>query len=263
MDMDAATQDRIYCLWDELSDFDASQSELATTHLLETLCEMSGAWNATWGGAVRMDPVAAEGVADPLRGWRVGAMTSLRVVPPHPDDGHFREILKRWDRREIDPSFLLPLREVGRFRRYSFRRELPAEWFGSPFYQCFYESMGTRDAVFIAFPLNDDAESHFGFYGRQGFDDETIDLLAAALRGIKWFHRQLMLGHGLLAASAPLTPAERRVMHLLLTEASEKCIAEQIGIAASTVHQHVVSLFRKFGVRSRAGLTCLWLNRNA
>lgn len=69
-----------------------------------------------------------------------------------------------------------------------------------------------------------------------------------------------MLSHGLLMASSPLTPAEQKVLQLLLTKASEKHIAHQLGVATSTAHQHVVSIFRKFGVRSRAGLMSLWLN---
>nr|WP_246441691.1 helix-turn-helix transcriptional regulator [Xanthobacter tagetidis] len=67
------------------------------------------------------------------------------------------------------------------------------------------------------------------------------------------------MSNGLLAASAPLTPAERRVLHLLLTKASEKEIARQVEIATSTAHQHVTNVFRKFGVRSRAELMSLWL----
>jgi DNA-binding CsgD family transcriptional regulator len=109
--------------------------------------------------------------------------------------------------------------------------------------------------------MNDDCESHFGFYSRETFSAEGIALLAYALRGIRWFHRKLMLSYGLLIASAPLTPAERKVLQLLLTDSSEKHIAHQAGIAASTVHQHVVNIYRKFGVRSRAGLMSLWLSR--
>lgn len=64
-----------------------------------------------------------------------------------------------------------------------------------------------------------------------------------------------------MIATSPLTPTERKVLHLLLTEASEKGIANQLGLATSTTHQHVIAIFRKFGVRSRAGLMSLWLNR--
>jgi DNA-binding CsgD family transcriptional regulator len=144
---------------------------------------------------------------------------------------------------------------------YSLRRELPATWFDTPFYREHYGDHGIEDAAFVAFSVNQDCESHFGFYARQALTDDAIACLAYTLRGIKWFHRHLMLSHGLMIASAPLTPSERRVLALLLTEATEKQIAHQLELAVSTVHQHVVSLFRKFGVRSRAGLMSLWLNR--
>lgn len=251
------SRDRALQLWDELSDFEASQFGAATTHLMAVLCAQVGAWNATWAGAIRLEAAREN---DPLEGWRVGAVQALHPVAPHSDERHFREILKVWDRREIDPSFLLPLREVGRFRSYSFRRELPPEWFASPFYERHYGSIDTYDVLFVAFPLNDDCESHFGFYSRAAFTDAMIADLCYALRGIRWFHRHLMLGSGLMLASAPLTPAERRVLQLLLTQAPEKEIARRLDMAVSTAHRHVTTIFRKFGVRSRAGLMSLWLN---
>lgn len=263
---DLAAREAVHALWDELADFDASQSEQAVRHLMDSLGRLVDAWNTTWGGAICLAGDAGsdgDAAADPLRGWRVAVMKSLQALPPHDDEGPFKEILQRWDKREIDPSFLLPMRAVGSFRVYSFRRELPAAWFDSPFYQAFYAAVGTHDAVFVGIPLNQDAESHFGFYSRQTFTDSQIALLAYALRGVKWFNRQLMLSHGLLLASAPLTPAERKVLQLLLTEAPEKQIAQQLGLAVSTTHQYVINLFRKFGVRSRAGLMSLWLNRSA
>jgi len=190
-------------------------------------------------------------------------MHSLQSVAPRTGDERFRDILRLWDQREIDPSFLLPLNGVGKYRTYSFRRELPPEWFDRSFYKLHYGAVGTHDAVFVAFPLNQDAESHFGFYSRDTFTDDQIARLAYALRGIKWFHRHLMLSHGLLTASSQLTPAERKILQFLLTDATEKRIAQEVGMAVSTVHQYVVSIYRKFGVRSRAGLMSLWLNRTA
>lgn len=258
--MSPETQEKIYRIWDELSDFDASQSDQAVTYLLGSLCNLANAWNATWGGAVRMDD---GNVDDPLQGWRVSAMMQLHPVAPDPNEGSFKEILQLWDRREIDPSFLLPMRNVGTFRVYSFRRELLPEWFGSPFYQCHYGSVGTCDAVFIGLPLNQDAESHFGFYSRKTFTDEEIELLSCALRGIKWFHRQLMLSHGLLVSATMLTPAERTVLHLLLTGLAEKQIAAELGRSYHTVHECVTVIFRKFGVNNRAALMALWLGQQS
>lgn len=258
-DLDAALQDEIHRVWDELADLGADQSSQAVTRLMAFLCERAEALNATWAGATRVDGSCGD---DPLRGWRVGAVQALHAVAPHSDERHFKEILRVWDRREIDPSFFLPMRDVGAFRTYSFRRDLPAEWFETPFYERHYGSVGTFDAVFVAFPLNEDCESHFGFYSRKTFTDEEIALLAYALRGIKWFHRHLMLERGLLMAASPLAPAERRVLRLLLTSASEKRIAYQADMSPSTVHQYVVGIYRKFGVRSRAALMSLWLNRS-
>jgi len=247
--------DSLHRLWDALADFPVTDSEEATAFLMAALAERIGAWNATWAGAICLG--SRDG--DPLAGWRVGAVQALKPVGPLPEEGHFKEILRHWDRREIDPSFLLPMRAVGSFRSYSFRRELDAAWFETPFYHRYYGAAGTHDAAFVAFPLNDDSESHFGFYARRRFTDAEIGELEAALRGIKWFHRRLMLSRGLLVASAPLTPAERRVLAMLLTRASEKEIAHGLEMAASTAHQHVKSIFRKYGVTSRAGLMSLWL----
>ncbi len=256
--MNGRAQDAIHSLWDDLADFDVVDSDRAASHLMDVLCRIVGASNATWGGAIRVGDTS---VADPLQGWRVAAMKMLRPFETRADDGPFREILKQWDQRHVDPSFLLPLRDAGQFRTYAFQRDLPAAWFDSPFYRTHYGAVGVHDAAYVAFPLNRDAESHFGFYADRRLTEDDVALLAYAMRGIKWFHRQLMLNAGALVASAPLTPTERKVLHMLLTDATEKRIAEHLGVAASTVHQHVISIFRKFGVRSRAGLMSLWLSR--
>lgn len=58
---------------------------------------------------------------------------------------------------------------------------------------------------------------------------------------------------------ARLAPHESRVLQLLLTEAAEKQIAEQLGLATSTTHSYITNIYRKFGVRGRAGLMSLWL----
>jgi DNA-binding CsgD family transcriptional regulator len=116
----------------------------------------------------------------------------------------------------------------------------------------------------VVFPVNKDAESYFGIFRALDcppFTVEERDKLAYALRGIKWFHRQIMLSHGVLVAEAPLTPTERRVLHLLLTGLSEKLIAAEMDRSYHTVHQCITAIFRKFGVNNRAGLMSLWLGQ--
>ena len=123
-----------------------------------------------------------------------------------------------------------------------------------PFYHSYYQSCGHRDAVYVAFPVNEDAESYFGLFratGQPPFTAEERDTLAYALRGIKWFHRQLLLSHGLLVASTPLTPVERRVLQSLMTGLAEKEIAAAQGQSYHTTHEYVSAIFRKFGVNNR------------
>jgi DNA-binding CsgD family transcriptional regulator len=71
-----------------------------------------------------------------------------------------------------------------------------------------------------------------------------------------------MLHHGLLIAKAPLTPTERRLLNLLLTERVEKEIACDLDLTLATPHTYIAGLFRKFGVSGRAGLTALWLGNS-
>lgn len=253
LDLQSPEIQSIHRLWDELADFDVSQTGAASSRLMTVLSKQANIWNVTWAGAVRLTDGERAQSDDVMRRWRVAAVKSLHpyVPPPH----------RIYDRPESDPSMDIPLRDLGRFRNYTFGRELPKAWFKSSFYQVHYGDHGIVDATFVAFPVNQDCESHFGFWADEPLTDEAITLLTYALRGIKWFHRRLMLGHGLMLASCPLTPTEQKVLRLLLTDATEKNIAHQVGLANSTTHQHVITIFRKFGVRSRAGLMSLWLNQ--
>lgn len=250
----------VHDLWDRLSDFEASRSRDAVAWLMKALADMGRFENATWAGAIRM---SGTGQGDPLLGWRVAASEALRPLDLRSEDGHLAGVMEVWERREIDPSFLLPLEKVGRFRTYSLRCGLPETWFASPFYARHYGAFGIHDVVFVAFPLNADCESHFGFYSSRPVTDATLERLAYALRGVKWFHRHLMLSHGLMLASSPMTPTEHRVLQLLLTDMSERRVAGDLRLGEAATHRHVTAIYRKFGVRSRAGLISLWLNRSA
>lgn len=72
-----------------------------------------------------------------------------------------------------------------------------------------------------------------------------------------------MLSYGLQLAERPLTPTERQVLKLLLSDRAEKETAHQLEQSARTTHHHVTAIFRKFGVSSRAGLLALWLGEGA
>ena len=72
-----------------------------------------------------------------------------------------------------------------------------------------------------------------------------------------------MLQRGIILADKPLTPSERRMLSELLTDKSEREIAETLSLKSTTVHTYAKRIIRKFNVRGRAGLMALWLGQMA
>jgi DNA-binding CsgD family transcriptional regulator len=246
-------------LWDELADFEGGV-EGSRRHLMSRLCALLGGSNAVWVVAVR----TATDREDPLLGWRVRAVSYLHRKPA--DAAAIAELSRRWHEREVDPLNLLQVRGAGTFRVVSLRRDMPRSWFDCEFYRELYAGRGISDALSAGFPVTEDAESHFVFHRDRHaapFGDRELALAATTLRGLKWMHRSWMLARGLLAASKPLSPAERRILGHLLSDAQEKEIAVAVELAPVTVHDYVKSIYRKFGVSNRAGLMSLWLHRAA
>jgi DNA-binding CsgD family transcriptional regulator len=59
----------------------------------------------------------------------------------------------------------------------------------------------------------------------------------------------------------PLSPRQRQTLELLLTGHAEKQIAARLDISRHTVHVYVKSLYKSFGVCSRAELLARWVQR--
>jgi len=259
--MEEDSNDFIHTLWDELADFDAARSDEALSHLMGKLCVLAGAWNIAWVGIVRL---GAAFPCDPIKGWRPRIVRYLNPSPPLEDNA--REQMAKLEQGIVDVTSIRNAEGAGAFRANRLCDLVGPEWFESPYYQSHYRGLGTADAIWVAFPVNEDAESWFGIFRAPDyppFTEAERDTVAYALRGIKWFHRQLMLSNGLLVAVTPLTPAERRVLHLLLTGLSEKLIAAELDRSYHTTHECITAIFRKFGVNNRAALMSLWLGQTA
>jgi DNA-binding CsgD family transcriptional regulator len=250
---------QIHVLWDELADFGAPGNDAALVHMLRATSQLIDAQQAFWIGTIR---ILAE-TNDPLRGWRLRALRRLHA--PEED----RQLLKRaqqfHDNRIVDPITVEQARRAGTWRAHLLREIAPPDFERTAAYDMLYRSRGIHDAIFTGFPVNRDAESIFAWYrmgdARGPFSEDDCELVSAVLRPLKWFHRQIMLTHGLPVAEAPLTTSERRVTSLLLTECSEKQIAAELSLTPATTHTYITAVFRKFGVSGRAGLTALWLGR--
>lgn len=252
---DAGLQERIHLLWDELAAFEAARNDDALMHLLGTVAEMIDAQNAYWMGAVRI----TDDKNDPLRGWRPSVMRYLR---PLPNDKKFTQQRIRSIRRgSVDEATVAQARLAGTFRARRLRDLVSPEWFEGATYQG-YLARGVHDSLVVGVPVNPMAEGYYGFLRmREGdpFTEAQRQLAFNAMRGLTWFHRQVLLAHGLQAARAPLSPTERRVLALLLTDQSEKLIAASLGVTSSTAHTYVRGVLRKLGVSGRNGLISLWL----
>ena len=250
---------RTHTLWDGLADFDAARIETALDYLMRGLCALVDAQNAEWVGVARL----ADAESDPTGGWRP---LSVRFL--HPTEKLLAAVkaqTTRMDQRFTNEAVARILAQAGRFRASRLCDVAPDGWFDSDTYDTYYRDCGRMDVIYVAFPVNADTESWFGVFracGQPPFTGRERDAVAYALRGIKWFHRQLLLSHGLLIAGTALTEIERRVLHGLLGGQTEKHLAAGLGHSHHTTHGHVTTLYRKFGVNNRPALMALWLGTN-
>jgi DNA-binding CsgD family transcriptional regulator len=224
---------------------------------LDTVSQLVGAQNAYWVGAVKM----TDDKRDPLSGWRPRLIRYLR---PLPNDAKFTQQRIRSIRRgAIDELTVAQGRLAGTFRARRMRDLVSPDWFRSETYQG-YLGRGVHDSLTVGVPVSPTVESYYGFLRMRAepFTEGQRDVAHYAMRGLTWFHRQVLLAHGLQAANSPLSPTERRLLALLLTDKSEKLIATALGITESTAHTYVRGVLRKFGVSGRTGLVSLWLGQS-
>jgi DNA-binding CsgD family transcriptional regulator len=256
--IDPQNQD-VYALWDQLADFSVADGDAALTHLLSALRTMLSARNVLWGVLVRLPSPKR---TDPLLGWRPRL---VRVLDPIPAVA--ASVQKQYDTLwsgNVDLSQILSASGDEPFRVRLLFEALPPEWFEGEHYRRHYLDVGFADSISVRIALNDDVRIRlFVFRDAQAprFSAHDGQRLGFTMRGLRWFHRQQLLSHGLLIADAALTPAERRVLLALLDGHAEKEIAQKFDQSPNTTHFHVKSIYAKFGVRNRATLAALWLGK--
>lgn len=251
--------EELHRLWDALADCEAAKPDVALDLLLSSLCELVDAQNANWIGAVRLADVVP---VDPVHGWRPRYVHYLHAFEAV--TRRAAELTRMLEAGVVDVTAMKNVALAGRFRCNRLVDLAPPEWFESDYYRVFYRDVGHVDVIWSGCPVSADAEVYFGLF-RDGkhppFTPGERDTVAAALRGLRWFHRQTLLSRGLLVAEAPLTAAERDVLRGLLGGRTEKQIAADLNQSPNTTHSHVGSIYRKFGVRNRAALMALWLGK--
>lgn len=256
--MNGAAAD-IYALWDELMEFPVSEGDAALMHLLSRLCGMVGAQNALWSVTVRLP---GPNPGDLLSGWRPRFVRLLHPVPTVSASVQ-EQFDKLWS-PAVDISQILAVAGDEPFRTRLLFEALPPEWFEGEHYRRHYLAVGHADSMSMRCALNEDVRIHLFLFRAPTsprFAAADKEPFALALRGLKWFYRQELLSRGLLLATAPLTPTERKVLLGLLDGKMEKQIASDLGHSYNTTHIHVKSIYAKFGVNHRSALSALWLGK--
>ncbi|WP_043319997.1 helix-turn-helix transcriptional regulator [Microbulbifer sp. HZ11] len=252
-------------IWDHLAGLPAARlASDGLQFLLESISQTISADHGYWLSAVCLEHLNPE--RDYMLGWRPGPVYFYRELPSD------RQLHKHYTREvtagkyEVDESTLNHIRQAGQFRGTLMRDHVSAAFYDTAHYHEFYRDKRVADTLFVVAPSGEDAESYYCFNRMDGQPPFTMgDLLLAmeVLRPLGWFHRKLLLAHGLLVAENPLTPSEKKVLHWLLTDLTEKEISSRLDLKPDTTHKHVMNIYRKFNVTSRAALMALWLGHNS
>jgi DNA-binding CsgD family transcriptional regulator len=255
--------ENVHGLWETLDQFPAEKTDEALVYLAKGLKKLFKADNVKWHAAVRVLPAKK----DPLSGWRMRAYHDL---VPHPPSYQKLTAAIYKGRERLDPDFLIGLATLaviagsGKFRVHRMRDGfIPfREFRKSEHYRLHYTELGIEDRMWLSFPLNKDTESVFLIdrgASAPRFSKKEALLAGTIIRGIRRFHRQLFLSHGLLIGESPLSPVSRRIVGKLLTGQSEKEIAHSMQQNVRTTHKYITNIYEQFGVKGRAGLMALWL----
>ncbi len=254
--------EKIYELWDELGSIHTEQGDAAVRHLLSGLCAIFNAQNACWAVLVRLP---TKKPSDVFNGWRPRFEHYLHQPPEIVDDA-LDTVRDAKLPPEVDISYITAAAGDDPFLIRHLFESLPPEWFAGEHYRRHYLDIGHADHLSARIAINEDVRVYALIYRDLITPRFTADLkepFALAMRGLKWFHRQQLLSHGLLIADAPLTPTERNILLAILGGQTEKQIADSMGHSHNTTHTHVKSIYRKFGVNNRPALTALWLGKLA
>lgn len=254
---------RIYKIWDRLAEFDPAQSEDAVMWLLKELKDITASDDAVWVGVVRLLD-GDEAKRDHQLGWRTRAVVHLEWTDLK--RSAVAEAIKAQEKDGGEPCSIEQAKLAGRCRTLFLRELHDMKTFTqSRHYQACFVPFGITDRLWSVFPVNADCEVAVildRYRDQPRFGEKERASVSVIMRGLKWFHRQMVLAYGVTLGNDRLTSRERSLLGHLLGDRTEKEIAGKLGLTAATVRSYTKSLYAKFGVRGRAGLMALWLGKH-
>lgn len=220
-------------------------------HLINRLCEMM---HAQVGITAIMEKHPKTGSLRLRAGVEAGLLdeTSQRLLRRYISEIHSK-----------DPLFDAMHPEARRPYTIMRASTIPdSQWYNSEFVNEVKFKMKIDDAIYSDYPLEDLGVSvAFGINRLRGdkpFVERDRRLLQLLNTHLGWFYRQLATQE--VKPGTQLTEAARRVLVQLLNGDSEKQIARHVQLSAATVHDHIKTIYRHFGVSSRAELMARFIH---
>ncbi len=241
----------------ELSEVGCARAELAWEHARQGIQKLLGADSSM----VVVQHRQATGELDPLCGFR--AVFSKTFGP----DAERRQRLGRqWAEHEPnvleDPVLHRQMAGFGEARTLDNYRIVDARTFDRAPLRRLLELQEADARLVTILPLSPAVEITFCFdrmNDSKRFTERDRQRLAALARCLGPLGRSFARSRGLMPGQQTLSPRERDILTYLLGPSSEKEIADRLDLSPAYVHQLVVAVYRKLGVRSRPELMALWL----
>ena len=214
--------------------------------MFEGLCGLIGA-PATSGGEARW--IRPHRALEPITAFGAGF------------DSHGREMYRAYMHELTpsgDPVFRASQRLSGRLVTRTRRQLMPdSVWYRSVAWNDYHRPTKIDDRLASAYQVsNDGAVSVITLHRAPG----EREFSTREQRLLNFFHGELgrLIGRSLVSATEPspekLSPRLRQTLACLVEGDGEKQVAARLDLSHATTHQYVSTLYRHFGVRSRAQL---------
>lgn len=249
-------------IWRQLADDLTGVADSALLNFLNNLCKLFEGVDCQWY-AGRRDVTPSDVFSlEIFAGWWI--VDILKIKPA--TGSHeviqklFFELIKKHGH---DPLTMHAIKNAGKTRVHLRQDSVNDEtWDQHWKYRHFLEPIyGVKERMHAIYTLNDDSEIYILIDrapDQPVFNEDDRALAYIAISGAVQLHRRLFFERGLLPpANKILAPRQKETFQLLLTDLSEKEIAQKLGVGTATAHQYIAGLYTIFRVRGRSGFLSL------